>query len=86
MVREDKTRVVITLPVTMLERIDKLSDALGMSRSAFIGMSVGEKCLAYEKAFSAMDSMVEKMSRSNDEQLPGQMDIIDVVSHLNVAK
>ena len=86
MIREDKTRVVITLPSSMLERIDKLSDALGMSRSGFIGMSVGEKCLAYEKAFSAMDSIAQQIATSKDEQVPGQMDIIDTVAHLNVAK
>lgn len=87
MISDKKVRVVITLPTEMNDKIEKLADSLGMTKSGFIGMSVGEKVMSYEKAFAIMNRVaseaVNDSGKKPDSGVDGQLDIIDVVNHLN---
>lgn len=87
MISDKKVRVVITLPIEMNDKIEKLAESLGMTKSGFIGMSVGEKVLSYEKAFAIMNKVANEVVSDNgkksDSNVDGQLDIIDVVNHLN---
>lgn len=83
MISEKKVRVVITLPVEMNEKIETLSDALGMTKSSFIGMCAGEKVMSYYKTFETLDKFASELfSKSDDGQVAGQMDLADVMKHL----
>lgn len=51
MVKETKQRVMISIPKTTVDDIETLCDQMGISKSAFISMAIGEKIMAYKKSF-----------------------------------
>lgn len=51
MIKEDKTRIMITVPKTLEDDLEVLCGQMGVSKSQFIAMALGEKIMAYKRAF-----------------------------------
>ena len=74
MVSKSKVRIAISLPTELDSSIGELADMMGMTKSSFIGMCVGEKVLMYKKSF---DILKDATAKTLNEQIPGQMSLSD---------
>lgn len=59
MIKETKTRVMITIPKSLDDDIQTLCDQMGLSKSAFISMTIGEKVMAYKRAFEITSEVLK---------------------------
>ena len=50
-------RVQVNLSDEMVGKIDEFAKKVGVSRSAFCSMLIGQGCLSYEKAFDIANNM-----------------------------
>lgn len=62
MIKDSKTRVMITIPKSLDDDIQTLADQMGMTKSAFIAMAVGEKIMGYKKAFEIASDTLKTAS------------------------
>lgn len=51
MIKETKTRITITIPNSLDDDLNTLCGQMGVSKSQFICMALGEKVMAYKKSF-----------------------------------
>ena len=62
-------RVQVNLSDEMVETVDKYSKMMGVSRSAFCAMLIGQGCLSYDRASNALDGMTETLKDSLNSAL-----------------
>lgn len=54
-------RIQVNLGDALLQKVDKLSEACGVTRSALCSMLISQGVLAYDKTFEIMDSLKESI-------------------------
>jgi len=54
-------RIQVNLGDPLLQKVDKLSEMCGVSRSALCSMLISQGVLAYDKSFEVMDSLKESL-------------------------
>ena len=54
-------RVQVNLGDALLNKVDKLSEMCGVTRSSFCSMLISQGVLAYEKSFEVYDSLKETL-------------------------
>lgn len=59
MIKESKTRIMITIPKSINEDLMTLCDQMGVSKSQFISMALGEKIMAYKKSFEISSEVLK---------------------------
>lgn len=64
MVSENKTRYTVTLSNNLAESVDKLCEQMGVTRSQFIAMAVGEKVMQYNKSTEIASELIGKYAAS----------------------
>ena len=64
-------RVQVNLSDEMVDMVDKYSKLMGVSRSAFCAMLIGQGCMAYDKAQNALDSatgtLVDRLAQATTD-------------------
>lgn len=65
MIKENKSRVMITIPKSIETDLEVLCGQMGVSKSQFISMALGEKIMAYKKAFE----VTQEVLRTSPESL-----------------
>lgn len=51
MIKDSKKRVMISIPKSLDDDVATLAGQMGITKSAFIALCVGEKVMGYKKAF-----------------------------------
>lgn len=65
MVKENKTRVMITLLKSVDDDLMTLCNQMGISKSQFISMAVGEKIMGYKKAFEVSSEVLKSYAQDS---------------------
>lgn len=60
MVSDKKTRCTITLSNPLVDEVDTLCETMGVSRSQFIAMAIGEKVMQYKKTTEIASTLLEQ--------------------------
>lgn len=68
-VKEEKTRIVVTISEDMKNRLDKYADMLGLNRSALCAFLLGQGVLSMDKAYGLLDQTA-KLMQSELGRLP----------------
>lgn len=61
MTKNDKVRIMITLPSERERELSQLCAMLGVTKSQFIAMALGEKMMAYNQGLKAVQDYVSKL-------------------------
>ena len=56
-------RIQVNLGNPLLQKVDKLAEMCGVSRSALCSMLISQGVLAYDKSFEVMDSFKESIPK-----------------------
>lgn len=59
MINENKTRVMITIPKSIDADLQTLCGQMGVTKSQFVSMALGEKILAYKKSFEIASEVLK---------------------------
>lgn len=62
MVSENKTRYTVTLSNNLAQSVDTLCEQMGVTRSQFIAMAVGEKVMQYNKSTEIATELLGKFA------------------------
>ncbi len=68
-VKEEKTRIVVTVSEDMKNRLDKYADMLGLNRSSLCAFLLGQSVLSMDKAYGLLDQTA-KLLQTELVQLP----------------
>lgn len=58
-VKEEKTRIVVTVSDDMKNRLDKYAELLGLNRSALCAFLLGQGVLSMDKAYGLLDQTAQ---------------------------
>lgn len=75
-------RVQINLSETMVEKVDKLAQMMGVSRSSLCSMFVGQNVITYEKTFEAINLAAKTNLVDDDNGLVGQVNIDELMKEM----
>lgn len=64
MIKENKVRVTVTIPKELDNDIATLCEQMGVSRSQFVCMALGEKVMGYKKAFEIASQTLQVHSNN----------------------
>lgn len=64
MINDDKARVTISIPINTLSEIDNVCKSMGVSRSQFIAVALGEKLMSYKQAVSFFENFGKEIIKS----------------------
>ena len=62
-VKEEKTRIVVTVSDDMKNRLDKYAELLGLNRSALCAFLLGQGVLSMDKAYGMLDQTAQMLKR-----------------------
>lgn len=60
-VKEEKTRIVVTVSEDMKNRLDKYAELLGLNRSALCAFLLGQGVLSMDRAYGLLDQTAQML-------------------------
>lgn len=62
----------VTVSDEVAEKVKEFSGYMGLSRSAFCAVAIGEKIMQYEKAYQIIDKFGDKLIQKETEEQNGE--------------